>query len=218
MSSSSAAASSAAARPRVRLTPDQRIAQILTAAARLVAEHGFYGVALQDVADAVGLSQPGLLHYVRNKEGLLQLLVEQAYDRRFDPEDFIRSGAPGAIHPDGASLPAYFRFLVASNAREPQLIKLYMVLGAEAASVEHPAHAYFRDRPDNVWALYRQTRWRIPEGVGSFDSLRPLVEMCLEAMDGIQVRMFRNPPIDLPTEWARFEAVLFPSPEWDGYR
>ena len=210
--------SSAAARPRVRLTPDQRIAQILTEAARLVAEHGFYGVALQDVADAVGLSQPGLLHYVRNKEGLLQLLVEQAYDRRFDPEDFIRTGAPEAVHPDGVSFPAYCRFLVASNARDPQLIKLYMVLGAEAASVEHPAHAYFRDRPDQVWSLYRQTRWRLPESVGSFENLRPLVEMCLEAMDGIQVRMFRNPPIDLPTEWARFEALLFPSPHWDGYR
>ena len=35
------------------------------------------------------LTQPGLLHYVGSKDGLLRLLVEEGYDRRFDPEDYV---------------------------------------------------------------------------------------------------------------------------------
>ncbi|HCX84686.1 MAG TPA: TetR/AcrR family transcriptional regulator [Micrococcales bacterium] len=206
------------ARTRVRLTPEERRSQVVAASVRLVSEHGFYGISLQDVADEVGLSVPGLLHYVGTKEGLLQLLVEQGYDRRFDPDDFVATGDPDAVHSEGVSFPAYCRYLVRHNAENPQLMKLYLVLGAEAASDGHPAHAYFVDRPRSVWELYRRTRWRVPPAVGTFDDMRDLVEMTLAAMDGLQARWFRRPAIDLVAEWAKFEGVLFPSPVWDGYR
>ncbi|WP_454051207.1 TetR/AcrR family transcriptional regulator [Cellulomonas sp. Marseille-Q8402] len=209
---------SPATRKRVRLSPEERREQIIEAATVLVARHGFYGVSLQDVAQAVGITQAGLLHHVGSKEGLLRLLVEQAYDPRGTPADYLASGDPGATHPDGPSLPGYFRYLVAFNAARPQLMKLYMVLGAEAASPEHPAHDYFADRPDLTWGLYRQTAWRLPPEVGPFDGLRDLVEMSIEAMDGVQVRSFRRPAVDLRDEWDRFERMLFPSPTWDGYR
>jgi hypothetical protein len=58
----------------------------------------------------------------------------------------------------------------------------------------------------------------MPPEVGPFSGQRDLVEMVIEAMDGIQVRLFRRPAVDLRDEWARFERVLFPSPVWDGYR
>lgn len=206
------------ARRRVRLSPEQRRAQILDAATHLIAEQGFYGVSLQDVARAVGITQAGLLHHVGSKEGLLELLVSQEYDRLGTPADYVATGAPAAVHPDGPSLPGYFRYLVDFNADRPQLMKLYMVLGAEAASPEHPAHGYFSERPDAVWGFYRETAWRLPPEVGPFDGLRDLVEMTIEAMDGVQVRSFRKPAIDMRAEWARFEAVLYPSPVWDDYR
>lgn len=205
-------------RKRVRLTPEQRIAQILEAGTRLVAQHGFYGVSLQDVAREVGITQAGLLHHVGSKEGLLELLVAQRYDRRGTPEDYLASGEASATHPGGPSLPGYFRYLVDRNAERPELMKLSMVLGAEAASPEHPAHEYFAVRPDAVWDLYRRTPWRLPPQVGPFDGLRDLVEMTIEAMDGVQVRSFRRPAVDIRDEWARFERVLYPAPVWDGYR
>lgn len=205
-------------RRRVRLSPEQRIAQILEAATVLVARHGFYGVSLQDVAREVGITQAGLLHHVGSKEGLLELLVSQRYDRLGTPADYVASGAPGSTHPDGPSLPGYFRYLVDFNAARPQLMKLYMVLGAEAASPQHPAHDYFADRPDQTWDLYRRTAWRLPPEVGPFDGLRDLVEMSIEAMDGVQVRWFRRPAVDMRESWARFEQVLFPSPVWDDHR
>nr|WP_217652193.1 TetR/AcrR family transcriptional regulator [Tessaracoccus bendigoensis] len=203
---------------RVRLTPEVRVSQIIAAASRIIGQHGYNAMTLQEVADEVGMSLPGMLHYVHNKEGLLRLIIEQGYDRRFDPEDYIASGDPGATHPDGASLPGYFRFLIANNAKDPHLIRLFMQLGVEASALEHPMHAYFSMRPDNAWGLYMQTKWRVPPSTGGFHQLRPLVEMTLAAMDGLQIRSFREPPIDLVTEWARFEAVLFPSPLWDDYR
>ena len=203
---------------RVRLSREERLGQILAVGTRLVSEQGFYGLSLQEVAREVGITQAGLLHYVHTKEGLLQLLIEQRYDQRFDPQDFVATGDPDAVHPDGASFPAYCRYLVAHNAMDPQLIRLYMVLSAESLSPEHPAHEYFDARPDAVWELYSATRWRIPPEVGGWSQMRPLVEMTIAAMDGLQLRMFRSPAIDLATEWAGFERVLFPSPIWDEYR
>ncbi|WOF21555.1 helix-turn-helix domain containing protein [Microbacterium betulae] len=207
-----------APRRRVRMSREDRFEQILEASTRLVARRGYFGLSLQDVADAVGVTQPGLLHYVGSKEGLLRLIVEQRYDRRFDPEDFVAAGAPGSRDPGGPSFPAYCRYLVASNAREPELVRLYMVLGAEASSPGHPAHAYFDTRPDAVWELYSRTPWRLPPEAGPWTGLRGLVEHVIEAMDGVQVRAFRSPRIDMVEEWARFEKLLFPSPVWDGYR
>lgn len=205
-------------RRRVRLSPEVRRRQIVDASIRLIGARGFYGVSLQDVADEVGLTQPGLLHYVGSKDGLMRLLVEFGYDQRFDPADYIATGAPAATHQDGASLPGYLRYLVAHNALDRQLMRLYMVLGTEATAPEHPAYDYFAIRPDAVWELYSATKWRLPAEVGPWEDQRGLVEMALAAMDGLQIRIFREPPVDPVTEWSRYERVLFPSPVWDGYR
>lgn len=203
---------------RVRLAPAQRIEQILAAAIGLVSSHGYYGLSLADVAAVAGLSVPGMLHYIGSKEGLLRLIVEQGYDRRFDPESFVATGHPAATHPEGVCLPAYLRYLVAGNAGEPELLKLYMVLGAEAASPGHPAHDYFVNRPAGVRELYSRTRWRLPEEYRSFDDVWPLVEIALATMDGLQTRLFRLPAIDLAERWLDAERALFGSPAWDGYR
>lgn len=205
-------------RTRVRRRPEERRAEILEAAVDLVAQHGYYGLSLNELAARVGLSQAGMLHYVGNKEGLLQLLVEQRYDRRGTPTDFVATGDPAATHPDGISFPAYCRYLVDYNSKRPQLMKLYMVLGTEAASPEHPAHTYFAGRPDAVWDNYLTYTWRLPPQVGPFEANRDLVETTIEAMDGAQLRSFRNPPVRLTDEWLRLERLLFPSPLWDGFR
>lgn len=208
-------------RKRQRLTAEERREQIVEAATELVARHGFNGLALQAVADAVGITQAGLLHYIGTKDGLVRLLLSERYDRQGTPQDFISSGDPAATHPDGVSLPAYFRYLVAFNEARPQLMGLYMTLGVEATDPEHPAYDYFINRPDQVWDYYSEFTWRLPPAVvadGGWPTLRPLVEMVIEAMDGIQVRYFRTPRVSLADEWARWEPLLFPSPTWDGYR
>lgn len=94
-----------------------------------------------------------------------------------------------------------------------------MVLESEAYSPEHPLHEYFENRPAAVWDHYSAYPWRIPPELGEWDeSMKPVVRQCIEAMDGIQVRWLRNPPVDLYDEWLVFERMIFPSPLWDNYR
>ena len=172
---------------RVRKSPEERRREIMDAAVRLVGEKGYYGTSLKEIADAVGMSQPGLLHYIGTKEGLLSMLITDNYDVYGTPEDFMKSGLPGS-DPEAPLFPAYLRYLVRYNAQRRELVRLYMVLGSEAYSPEHPLHEYFENRP------------------------------AAEAMDGIQVRWLRNPPVDLYDEWLVFERMIFPSPLWDNYR
>src|ERR1700722_9764004 len=46
------------------------------AAIRLFAAHGFEGTALQDIADAVGVSKPAVLHHFPSKEHVRQAVLD----------------------------------------------------------------------------------------------------------------------------------------------
>ena len=201
---------------RTRKSPEVRRAEITQAAAHLISQHGYNGISLKDIADMVGMSQPGVLHYVGSKEGLLSLLVTDIYDVNGTPEEFMQTGLPGS-DPDHPHLPAYFDYLVAHNAGRPELTQLYTVLETEAISTNHPLHDYFIRRPTEVWEHYSKFPWLLPDGIGWATEMPSKVRMSLEVMDGIQIRLLREPKIDYVREWSRFKALIFPSPLWDGY-
>ncbi len=48
----------------------------LSAAMRLFAAHGFEGTALQDIADAVGVTKPAILHHFPSKEHVRQAVLD----------------------------------------------------------------------------------------------------------------------------------------------
>lgn len=202
---------------RTRKSPQVRRAEIAKAAAHLISQHGYRGISLKDVADMVGMSQPGILHYVGSKEGLLSLLVTDIYDTNGTPDQFIRSGLQGS-DPHSPHLPAYFNFLVEHNAGQPELTRLFTVLQTEASSNDHPLYEYFLRRPEDVWEHYSKIPWALPRGLDWENDMHSYVRMSLEVMDGIQIRMLQLPTIDYVQEWAKFEPLLFPSPLWDGYR
>jgi AcrR family transcriptional regulator len=51
------------------------MSEILEHATRLFAERGYDGTTLQDIADAIGITRPGLYNYINSKEQLLAALV-----------------------------------------------------------------------------------------------------------------------------------------------
>jgi AcrR family transcriptional regulator len=55
--------------------------QIRLAASRLFVEKGYDGTSMQDIADAVGLTKPGLYHFVESKEDLLSAIVDAGVER-----------------------------------------------------------------------------------------------------------------------------------------
>lgn len=65
---------------RKRLSPAQRRKQITQEAVTLITQYGSYGFPMQALADAVGMTLPGLNHYVKNREELLSLVIETFYD------------------------------------------------------------------------------------------------------------------------------------------
>lgn len=182
-----------------------------------MSERGYNGFTLTDIADAIGMSQPGLMHYVKNKESLLSSVITQIYDNAGTPEEFIQSGLPGSDS-NNLLFPAYMRYLVGYNAQRKSLVQLYNVLSTEAANPNHPLHKLFTNRPQQIWEHYSEFIWKIPPEIGEWNNMRPSVRRCMEFLDGIQLRWLRKPPIDMLTEWLDIESLLFPSPIWDGYR
>lgn len=55
-----------------------RRAEILNAAVELFGTLGYYGTSLQKIADRVGLTKAGVLHYVGSKEGLLTAALDKS--------------------------------------------------------------------------------------------------------------------------------------------
>src|ERR1039457_5311686 len=63
---------------RTRTSSSRRalvMSEILEHATRLFAERGYDGTTLQDIADAIGITRPGLYNYIGSKEQLLAELV-----------------------------------------------------------------------------------------------------------------------------------------------
>lgn len=56
--------------------PADRRRHVLEAALSLMAEQGYAGASLRKLADKVGMRQPSLYHYFRNKEQLVEQLIE----------------------------------------------------------------------------------------------------------------------------------------------
>jgi TetR/AcrR family transcriptional regulator len=60
----------------VRTVENDVRAGVVAAAMRLFAAHGFDGTALQDIADAVGVSKPAVLHHFPSKEHVRQGVLD----------------------------------------------------------------------------------------------------------------------------------------------
>jgi AcrR family transcriptional regulator len=57
--------------------------QILDAALRSFASHGYAGTSVQDIVDGACVTKPTLYYYFQNKAGLYQALVASAHDERY---------------------------------------------------------------------------------------------------------------------------------------
>lgn len=192
---------------RRRLGVAERRRQIAEVGGGLVARYGSYGVSMQAVADAVGLSLPGLLHHVRGRDELLALIVEQHYDEQ---TEFLGDGA--------VSLPGTLRGIVDRNLERPSLVALFVRLAVEAHEPAHPAHAYYRERHGAMLDRLRAVSWTLPERFHEPEALLDLLRTALCAMDGAQAQSLTDPVEGLDALWARIERTLFGGQEWDGMR
>ncbi|OZM83868.1 TetR/AcrR family transcriptional regulator [Pseudonocardia sp. MH-G8] len=138
-----------ASRPARRTTPKgvQARARIVAEAARIFARDGYRAGSLAAIADAAGLTQPGLLHYFPTKAALLLALIEERDART---ASFVREHT-GSSDPAETALDGFVDG-VRHNTEEPHLVELMTVLSAESISPDHPAHDWFVRRYEELVA------------------------------------------------------------------
>jgi AcrR family transcriptional regulator len=197
---------------RTRLPAAERRRQIITVATRLVAERGFWGLSMQDVAAACGLTVPGVLHHVGSKDGLLIAILEHR-----DAEDVraLESLLPGAAA-GSASLREVCAAVVRRNASQPEIVRLFAVLQAESLTPDHPAHDYFVARQERI--LSEITALAAASASASAASLASPASLAAETtarriialMDGVQLQWLRTPGADLNQLWAATAGDLLP--------
>jgi AcrR family transcriptional regulator len=193
-------------RDRSRLPAAERRRQIMEVTTSLIAERGFWGLSMQDVADGCGLTVPGLLHHIGSKDGLLVAVLEHrdAEDARSLADQLGRDLPPDPGSLDGVELRQVCSALVRRNATQPEIVRLFAVLEAESLTPSHPAHAYFVARQEQTIEIFTALAKPLTDRPESF--ARQIMAM----MDGLQIQWLRSPDtVSLVDEWEAAAAPLF---------
>ncbi|MFD5863405.1 TetR/AcrR family transcriptional regulator [Agromyces sp. NPDC127015] len=162
--------------------------EILTTALEVIARNGYRGASVRELADAVGLSQAGLLHYFSSKEELFQEIL-----RKRDEVDSQALEGERERPIDG------FFAVIRHNAEVPGLVRLYAQLSTEAGDPDHPAREFFIER-------YRQFRLRFSDLIRDEQAAgnvpadvdpEQTANLFLAAADGLQTQWMLDPSIDM---------------------
>jgi AcrR family transcriptional regulator len=179
---------------------EDRKAEIIQAALGVIAERGYRGASLAAVAERVGLTQQGLLHYFPTKEALLIAVLEVR-----DQWDMASAALHGTIWP----LEMTAR-LMEYNATRPGIVQVFTVLAGDSVTEDHPAQEYFRDRyrwvrRGAVESLRAEYGDRLPGGLTT-EQAAPLL---VAVMDGLQVQWLLDPEaVDMPASFRDLVALL----------
>jgi AcrR family transcriptional regulator len=162
-----------------------RRAQILEAALEAYATSGRQGPSLRSIADSVGLTEAGVLHYFDSKD---ELLVEVLAARdRADAATFDLTTLDGLLA------------VVAYATETPGLVKLFVDMTAASGSPEHPAHDFMKRRSQNILGMLenqlgRQSAWK--------------ARVLLAAAEGLQVQWLRDSSVDIVADLRRLYRTL----------
>ncbi|TPQ15423.1 TetR/AcrR family transcriptional regulator [Streptomyces sporangiiformans] len=178
----------------------ERRAEILRAALEVIAERGYRGASLAAVAERVGLTQQGLLHYFPTKEALLVAVLAERDKWDAMPDSQWRLDLL-------ASLTEY-------NAMRPGIVQTFSALLGESVTEEHPAREFFTERYEAVRATMAQVLRaeygeRLPSGLTP-ERAAPLL---VAVMDGLQYQWLLAPEdVDMPGAFRDFLTLLGETP------
>jgi AcrR family transcriptional regulator len=184
---------------RRRARPGERRQEILTAALEVFAERGYHGASLAAVAERVGLTQQGVLHYFPSKDVLLRevLRLRDEMDVRV-----MTATSNGRL--------ADIERLVAYNTTRAGLVQSFAVLSAESVTEDHPAREFFTERYRQVRSeLARLIRAELGDPVPSGVSAADAAALLVAVMDGLQQQWLLEPDaVDMPALVAAFNQLL----------
>lgn len=159
--------------------------RILEACAAVLAETGYHGLLMKDVAERAGISPRGLVHHFSNKDELLAAVLQSI--------EGARAGAgPASGHPAGV---AAVVDTALGNRLKPGVVDLVTTLSAAATSPEHPAHEYFEQRIRTLRAYLALAFDALREEgrlASDVDSLT-LSNMLIALFDGMNLQSLYHP-------------------------
>lgn len=173
---------------------------ILDAAMAEIAERGYRATTLAAVAERVGLTQPGVLHYFPTKEHLL-IGVLEARDR-WDTAALL------AESPDVRL--SHLEQVVEFNVERPGVVQTFTALAAESTTGQHPAREFFTERyaaARGGFAELLRSEFgdRLPGGLTP-EQAAPLL---IAVIDGVQIQWLLAPDeVDMPAAFRNFIALL----------
>lgn len=177
-----------------------RRAEIIERASEAFSASGFHGASLREIAAAVGLTQPGLIHHFGSKDALLAAVLEHKDATSVDAFDTEHV------------LPA-LRTLMAQNLDQPGLIKLYTTLTAESINPTHPAHVYFTERYEKARAVFARLVAQAQDGQEVATTADPalLGVLLVAVLDGLQLQWLHDQDVDVVRAFDAFLALLVPA-------
>ncbi|ERK71825.1 transcriptional regulator, TetR family [Leifsonia aquatica ATCC 14665] len=172
-------------------------AEILDAALAVIDEQGYSAATVKELADAVGLSQNGLLHYFGSKDALFAEILRRRDELSEIEIDVQREGfAENMVEALLSALDA--------ETSSPGLAQLALRVTGEATEPDHLAHEFIRHRYELVRVVVRdaivqlQTEERLAPDIDP-DAVAALV---YASWDGLRIQWMYDRSIDLRAHMA----------------
>jgi len=189
-----------AGRKRVRRN---RSTEILEATTTLFAEKGFQGTSLAMVAEAVGLTEPGVLHYFPSKVHLLQGVLEYRDAKYFEQYKELIDREIEDVSEIFGQLQGFWT----EQAKEPALIQLFLVLVGESISEGHPSHDFFVDRYRRGREIYVQQF--LKSQISADVNFEELTNVIMAVTDGLYIQWLLDPDaVDLAATFKMFSRIV----------
>lgn len=182
--------------------------EILERALEVIAREGYRGASVKELAEAVGLSQAGLLHYFDSKEELFTEIL-----RKRDELDAVHYGPFDASEVRLSAVRAGLRRVMQHNGDVPGVVQLFSRLSVDGADPQHPAHEYFLARSEQLREGFT-TLFAQQQADGELTTAvapETFARIVQAVADGIQLQWMMDPSFDMAdTVDALFDAVMPP--------
>ena len=155
--------------------------EILTAAVDEIANNGFRGRGLKQLAERVGLSEAGLFHHFGTKNELLQAILVERHAQGIERfERLFSAGGSQAIE----ALPAFMD----ETIEKPGLSKFSLVMLAESYEPDSYSHDHYVENKAHFREGFAELVSEASEGHQSKLAIDPATASALAqaVMDGVQ--------------------------------
>jgi AcrR family transcriptional regulator len=186
-----------------RLSTELRQERVLEEATRMVAERGYKDISIQEVADRCRISKTLLLYYFGSKNGLLVALLQFRMSRDIAALSWLRREVNSQGEMTLQAVQRVLHAIVEHALSQPEILRFYFVLRAEALDREHPAHEFFRDRQTHTLRRFERML------AASFPRPELAARQLMAVMNGLEEQWLReDQKFDILKYWDDAVATL----------